>query len=259
MSAPRVAIITCYDEGYAPIADVTLPIMQRYATKHGYGLHIGKYHTDPARLLSYGDRLKIALYNEQYDVHDIICFLDIDVLVMNSEVKIEDVLIKRCASLPSEVYHTSYEGAVVRGTEHRPFLWTYDPNGPCSGFWIARCIPDVHLVLNHIRNACPGAGKVSVREDLGPPHSVTLQLEPHGSSDQMMMRSLMNIPPFSSVLKHCVSGKEAGHCFDFRELGWPEAWDHFGHYEPGDYLLTFPSSPMERRLELLKLNAEKAT
>lgn len=254
---PRVAIITCYDEGYAPIADVTLPIMQRYATKHGYGLHIGKYHTDPRNLFTYGDRLKISLFNEHYDAHDIICFLDIDVLVMNSEIKIEEVLMGHSLTELSKMGRGLLAEAARE--KMRPFLWTYDPNGPCSGFWIARCIPDVHLVLNAVKNRCPEYGKVSVKESLGPPHSVTLQMEPHGSSDQMMMRDLMNIPPFSSVLKHCVSGKEAGHCFSFEELGWPPAWNHLGNYEPGDFLLTFPSSPMERRLELLKLNAEKAT
>ncbi len=104
----KIGILTAFNERYAPIADITLPLMKRYADKHGYALEVGKYHEDATRLETYGDRMKIELYKAHYDEHDILMWLDIDVLVMNSEIRIEE----RLGQLP--------------------FLWTYDINGPCG-------------------------------------------------------------------------------------------------------------------------------
>lgn len=226
----KVALITCLNDRYAAIADVSLPLFQAYAQKHGYAMRVGLYHTDPGKIETYGDRGKIATFNELYPDHDIVCFMDVDVLVMDSERRIEDAL------------------------GERPFLWTYDVNGPCSGFWIAQCIPQVKLVLDAVQTRAQLSGGLIAREDAGPPHTVTLQMEPHGTSDQTTMRSLMHLPPFSGILQHCVSGREAGHTYLYDELGWHH-YHYLGNYEPGSWLLTFPSTPLERRLELMKAHA----
>ncbi len=95
-------------------------------------------------------------------------------------------------------------------------------------------------------------------EDLGPPHRVTLQMEPHGSSDQDEMTRLMSIPPFSKTFRYCVSSKEAGHTFLYDRLGWHD-YKEIGNYAPGDWLLTCPSEPLDERIKLLQEWSEKAT
>lgn len=229
----RTLLITVADRHYAPIGDITFPVMQSYCLRHGYGMEMGLYQTDPTNLITYGDRGKLSLYEKFYNDYDIIMFLDADALVMNHSIKIEDVL------------------------GDRPFLWTYGVDGPCSGFWIARTLPIVHLTLAAIANKAPLVGNVRTREELGPPHKIVLEMEPRGQSDQEVMRSFMNIPPFSEVLGNCVSLKEAGHCFDFEAIGWPEHFNYIGNYEPGDWLLTFPSIPLEKRIKLLRDAAER--
>ena len=221
---------------YAEIGDITLPIMQRYCNRHGYGMEVGLYHTDPNRLGDYGDRGKIDVFNQHHDAHDIIMFLDVDALIMNHDIRIEEVL------------------------SDRNFLWTYHVGGPCSGFWIARTGAPVHLALNVVKNTAPLVGNVRTLSVPGPPAKVVLEMEPTGQSDQEVMRSLMNVPPYDFVFGgyNCASGKEAGHCFDYRAIGWPSAYDYLGHYEPGDWLLTFPSIPLERRIELLRAAALEA-
>ena len=223
----RVAIITAFDAKYAPIADVTLQPMRDYAARHGYGLHVGLYREDPTDLRRYGDRGKIDQFLKLYDTHDIIMWLDVDVLITNQEIKIEDVLGKR------------------------PFIWSFDPNGPCSGFWIARCIPDVAVMFNKVENDAQTSRNVVVRE-LDLPHRVMIQVEPYGTSDQMCMRSLMHIPPYQDVLAYCYRGKKVGHCYDYRVMDWPKSYDYLGHWEPGDWLYTLPSVPLERRRILLE-------
>jgi hypothetical protein len=112
-----------------------------------------------------------------------------------------------------------------------------------------------------VKNRAPLLGNVRPVLVPGPPAKTVLELEPTGQSDQETMVSLMNVPPFSQVFgpQNCVSGKEAGHCFDYSEIGWPPAYNYLGNYEPGDWIITFPASPIERRIELLREYAAKAT
>lgn len=226
----KVAILTAYNAAYKGIAEVTLPVMQRYAQAHGYGLHVGEYKEDPHDLPNYGDRGKIGLYLQHYDAHDILVWLDIDVLITNHETRVEHVL------------------------GDRPFLWTYDANGPCSGFWIARCEPLVAIMFNKVRAEAQLSRGVVVKESWKP-HNIAVEVEPHGTSDQTTMRSLMHLPPYADVLRYCVSGKEAGHCYDYRIVAWPEAYDHLGHWERGDWLYTLPSIELVRRRVLLARKA----
>ena len=204
----KVAVITTWDAKYQPIADVTLPILQAYCERHGYTLHTGPYTTDPANLRDYGDRGTIDLFCQVYDTHDIVMYVDIDAVVMNHDIKIEGVI------------GFNEDVQVQRGEN---FLWTMDPNGPCSGFWIARCTPQVKNALLAVQRLARERGKIMVGEHVGPPHSVVLQMEPRGASDQEIMTQLMNVPPFSWVLggAHCVTGKDAGHCYhDYAYHGW---------------------------------------
>lgn len=224
----KICLFTVSSPEYAEIATITLPVMQKYCQRHGYAMELGAYHTNPNSLVDYGDRSKLRLYDKFFNDYDAMMFLDVDALIMNHDIKIEDVL---CG---------------------RPFLWTYDANGPCSGFWIAQCVQPVRHALITVSNRAPLLGNVRTLEHLGPPHKITLEMEPRGQSDQETMRAMMHEPPFNKVLGHCVSGKEAGHCYDYPEIGWPEEWQYINHYTPGDWIVTFPSLSLERRVELLR-------
>lgn len=234
---PRICLFTMIDKAYERIAEITFPNFAAYCGKHGYKFEVGAYHTDPRKMDTYGDRGKTIVFDKLFNDFDIMMFLDADALVMNSDIRIEDVL------------------------GDRPFLWSHHWNGPCSGFWIARNIPKVYVAITEVRNRAPFLGNVRPIHVEGPPSKTVLEMEPHGQSDQETMRTLMTMPPYDEVFGNgnCVSGKEAGHCFDYRAIGWPALGDYLGHYEPGDWLLTFPSIPLERRIELLREAALRAT
>ncbi len=233
----RCCLITVVNAAYAGIGDITLPNMAAYCQKHGYGMEVGPYRTDPANLLTFGDRGKIVMFDKFYNDFDAIMFLDVDAVITNSDIKIEDVL------------------------GDRPFVWSHHVDGPCSGFWIARTIPIVHLALAAVLNKAPLMGNVKTREELGPPHKVILEMEPRGQSDQEVMRSLMHLPPFDAVFgrQNCLSGKEVSHCLDYRAIGWPEHFDFLGNWEPGDWIYSAPAQPLPKRMELLRIAAEKAS
>lgn len=230
----RVVMITCYNDTYSSLAEVALKNFERYCIRHGYSLFAGNYHTNPSDLKTYGDRGKIDLFNRHYNTFDIVMFLDIDALVMNQEIRIEDVLGKR------------------------PFLWTFDVNGPCSGFWIARCIPEVFLTLNTVKNRAVIGGNVRTVYEPGPPAKTVLEMEPTGQSDQKTMLSMMNEPPYAAVLGHCVAGNDAGHCYPRDVMKWPNEFPNLNDYAPGDWLVTFPSVNLNERVLLMREYAEKA-
>ena len=201
------------------IAMVTTPVMHLYCVRNGYTFlpFKGKFHLDKERdpsLLSYGDRIKIQIYKDLYltNEYDAIAWLDVDCLITNMEKRLEDIL------------------------GDRPFLWTYGPIGPLSGFTIARCIAKTHLFLHCVQHRAA--------EDASP-------LAPGGRSDQDTMRYFMTMPPYREVAENLVSCKEAGHCFIPEMYGWEQyAW--LCGWEQGDFVLTFPSIPIDDRLELLK-------
>lgn len=225
----KCCIITNFNHKYAPIADVTLPLMKLYADKWGYNLEIGLYEEDPAKPLKWGDRGKWALYSSWRKSFDVIMWLDVDVLIMNHDITIEE-------------------------RSRAPFVWSYDHNGPCSGWWIARTTANIEVMASKIRNE-GSVGRSCVTSTQQYPARTVLQFEPNGRSDQDVMRDLMTMPPYSHLLKNCISLKEAGHCFDFRAMDLPREYDYLGNYEPGDWLYTVPSLPLDVRLKLLAAKA----
>lgn len=226
----KVLILTAFNREYAPIADLSLPLMKLYADRHGYSLEIGQYAEDPQRLEDWGDRGKWGMFLAWYGKYDAIMWLDIDTLVMNHNRTVEDML------------------------QRGEFIWSYDVNGPCSGWWIAECNARTRMLASKIRHEALIGREITTRMESNPTRCV-VQYEPYGASDQMTMRRLMTIPPYSDLLANCVSLKEAGHCFDFRALDLPKEYDYLGNYEPGDWLYTVPSLPLERRIPLLARKA----
>jgi hypothetical protein len=191
--------------------------MHAYCQSRGYHLKLyrGRFHLDLDRdpsLLTYGDRLKITLYEELYDDYDLVVWMDVDVLITNPDVTFESII------------------------GERPFLWTYGPNGPLSGFTMARTIPEVHCFLHMVKHRAA--------EDYG-------MFGGGGRSDQDTMRYLGQWPPFKAVAENLVSCKEAGHCMPVEPFGW-ERYRYLVEWEPGDFMFTVPSLPLGERLEMLK-------
>lgn len=229
-----IALITAWDEKYASLGEVARPLIERYCARHGYDAFIGEYHTNPANLQTYGDRLKVEMYNRRYaDGYDMVCWLDIDVIVMNSEIRIEDVVGR---------YQVGYGLAFT--TEPRRFTWSHDSNGPLSGFWIARCVPEVRNFLNQAVQKSLEMTSTIVRIGTEPA-TVTTQFEPYGVSDQTGMRAIMHMPPHRDVAQHCLPGKDVGHCYE-------PGRDPYMDYEPGKWLITFPGLPLDVRLAKMK-------
>ena len=228
----KTVLLVTWNAKYTPIAEVTLPLMRVYTTRHDYelcDLPTG-YHEDPADLLNYGDRGKyghaLGLFAQGYEI---VCFIDVDVCVMNHAKRIEDVL----------------------GIED--FLWSFDPNGPCSGFWIARNTPAVRHLFTKVREKALELGKVMTYEKADP-HGVVLQMEPHGASDQETLKAMLGIPPFSRLLWNCQAAKSVGHCYhDPARYGWHDEYTRgMVAYEPGDWLVTAPSVPLIERAAILR-------
>lgn len=225
----KCCVITSFNAAYSDVYEISMPLMKMYVDRHGYGLEVGLYKEDPNDLLTWGDRGKWALFESWYDKYDAIMWLDIDVLVMNHDITIEE-------------------------RASHPFIWSHDHNGPCSGFWIARCVPEVKMMASKIREEAVH-GRNLIASAKTHPHRTFIQVEPYGRSDQDVMRELMTIPPYAHILKNCLSLKEAGHCFDFRALNAPRYLYPMGNYEPGDWLYTVPSLPLRRRIPLLAAKA----
>lgn len=212
----RVALTTAWNELYQDIADLTTPVMHFYAQKHGYTFlpFKGRFHLDKERdpsLLTYGDRAKIQIYEDNYAMFDLIAWIDVDTLITNPEKRLEDII------------------------GDRPFLWTYGPSGPLSGFTIARTVRETHCFLHMVKHRAA--------EDAGP-------AAPGGRSDQDTMRFLGQFPPYRAVAENIVSCKQAGHCMPVEPYGW-EMYRWLVEWEPGDFLYTVPSIPISERLVML--------
>lgn len=224
--APRVVIFSSFNEKYAPLADIARPNWKAYAEKHGYAVRFypEAYHEDPSRPETYGDKNKFELYYDLRGHADIVMFLDIDSLFMNLDVRVEDVL----------SYPTAEPVLFPSLRWSKPFLWTFDDNGPLSGLWIAGTDGRTE---RHLRYAYERAARQNnVRHGA---------IEPNGISDQDSMRDLMGIPPFKDTFGHCYPAEDVGHCFE-------------SNYAPGKWIIGFPGMPVEEKRKKMLLYANLA-
>lgn len=102
---------------YKEMAAITVPTVEHYCTKHGYG-----FLYDPNVDVRLGDSMKINLFHTlyaggQFSGDDVFCWIDTDALVMNSDVKLQ-----------------SFLGPFL--TRH--VLYGSDVNGLNTGVWFAR-------------------------------------------------------------------------------------------------------------------------
>ncbi len=82
----KIGIFTQYNEPFKPVADITIPVLQDYANRHGYDLHVS---VDPpiARSIVW-DRYKVIADNIRF--YDWVAHFDADVLVTNHHIRLEE-------------------------------------------------------------------------------------------------------------------------------------------------------------------------
>jgi len=226
-SGPRVALFGCWNDAYAPLAEIARPNWAAYCERHGYSLTMypRAFHLDPSRPETFGDKVRFSLYHDLRGYADIVMSLDIDSLFMNMEPKIDDVLVREMR----------IEGFAYKHwppTEPR-FLWTYGDDGPLSGLWIARTddVTEKHLRYAYERAAIEN----NVRHG---------KIEPNGISDQDSMTRLMNTPPFSATF---------GNCYPNTEVGFV----HPDTYKNGDWIVTARGGSLESKLDMMREWAQK--
>lgn len=215
----RIALITAFNELYRPLAEISIPNFQAYCNRHGYDLKVGEYHdraeTQEDRVTR-GDLCKAGMFRQLYNDYDVIMWLDVDSIIMNHDIRIQDKL--RCVCAPP------FPGC-------QPWLWTHNTDGPLSGFWIARTTPLIRKWVERFSFACAYE---------------------YGGGDQYAMEIISQRQPYRFIgdAEHCIPAKQAGHCF-LPEMV-PEELKQFGRYEPGDWIITFPSMDIATRLEYMK-------
>lgn len=114
----NVSIVMAHDAAYTEMGKITAPSVSAYAQKHNYSFYYWPT-IDPAE----GDSCKIRIFREFYASGlfggtDIFMWIDTDALIMNSDVRVEDIVPEMM-----EEYHV---------------LYASDPNGLNTGVWFAR-------------------------------------------------------------------------------------------------------------------------
>ena len=217
----RVAIVSAGSPEYKTLADVTQPTRARYAAKHGYDCYY--FETTRER----GDSCKadcfFALYGKGYDV---MCWMDLDSMVMNSEIKVEDI----CAR---------WFGHDVDGEMISHFLWGWDHAGPNSGVYIVRFTPEGAHWMDR--------SYATMREN--------------GLADETAMEILATTHPFKDYVRTCPG--TVLNSYDYRYYGWDkyplEYQRKLNLYEPGRFILHMPGYPNDVRIPELKRRLAEAT
>jgi hypothetical protein len=86
----KIGVFTLYTPGWQPLADVTLPVMQKYCARHGYDLtvHCGGFG-DRSRLIGLQKTSMALMLLARFDA---LWVVDLDVLVTNHDIKLESFL-----------------------------------------------------------------------------------------------------------------------------------------------------------------------
>ena len=85
----RVLILTLADEKFSDIAEISTPNKKRYAKHHGYGFVCVDELPAPDRSASWN---KIRAIQERLDEFNWIFWTDADSLIMNGDIRIEDII-----------------------------------------------------------------------------------------------------------------------------------------------------------------------
>ncbi len=214
----KVVIGTAHDKNYASLAAITYPSVERYAKKHGYSL---LYDDDVTE--THKDACKIALYNEalstgQFGADDVFVWVDTDALIMNSDVRIEQIVY---GHMPRSVH----------------YLIGCDVNGLNSGVFIARFSPEAHLFLTVATSMSAAMGWADQEGIIQ-----TAVKEPHKSIYKEIPGKVFN----ANLYK--LKGWD-----HFGEYG-----NYVNRYEDGDFILHLAGVGEPERSQLLSFYAELA-
>ena len=115
----RVAVVTAGSPDYEELSAVTSPSKVRYAQKHGYDFFKFQVTKETGDLCKYQAYCQLAKEGK----HDIFFWIDMDALIMNSEVKVEELV-------------------TLEMGKRNHFMWGYDHAGPNSGVYLCRFTPE---------------------------------------------------------------------------------------------------------------------
>jgi len=78
-----------YDEGRAMLGEVSAPLVQAYASKHGYGFVCYRSLFNPQQPASWNKLMAVC---SQMDDCDWIMWLDADIVLMRQDIKLEEIV-----------------------------------------------------------------------------------------------------------------------------------------------------------------------
>lgn len=86
----KIAILTVYDDAYAPVANITCPVIERYCIAHGYTPWVRRRE----KLSSWSETVwqKIPLLRESFEDYDWVMWIDADAMVMNHTIRLERII-----------------------------------------------------------------------------------------------------------------------------------------------------------------------
>ncbi len=207
----NIGVFCYHDAAYKCVADVTMPVLQKYCERHGYGLHISDGKNE--RPLFW--RLVPDLLGGFKDGYDWCVHLNTDTLITNHAIKIESLLDRHM---------------VIAMCLNSAYEWTLN-----DGFLAAKNSIEGRLLLNTIWDMHGTPNSLAGNRD----GAVTCPL----NAIEALHRTNLMANELIRVLE-----QHRCNSFLFTEYGLPE--DTPGHWRPGDFLLHLPARTNARRVEL---------
>lgn len=118
----EIGIVNFFDANYDDVGAISVPNKQQYAKQHGYDYLLSHEAIDPSRPASWN---KLRLMQEHIADYDWLWWNDTDTLIMNMDVRLEDL--------------TNPEFPVIVGSDN----WGIN----CGNFLIQRT-PDIEVILS---------------------------------------------------------------------------------------------------------------
>lgn len=180
----KIKVVMLYDEGRAMLGDISAPLAQAYALKHGYEFVCYRSLFNPKQPASWN---KITAVRSQMDDCDWLLWLDADALLLRDDLKIEDV--------------------VKTFSWNKPLLISLDKWGVCFGvFLIKNCAWSKALfeMLPHLGSIVPAD-----------------PFDTHDTWEQNAIKCLMHFfPDFRSKISFIPEWMICNQDSNF----WPDAW-----------------------------------
>ena len=218
----KIAIVSAGSPDYDELRQVTQPTRDRYAEKHGYHSY---FFDIPANM---GDACKGRVYNELWGKgYDVMCWMDLDSAVMNSDIRIEDII----GDWMEHIVRDAVNGK--RTKAH--FLWSSDHAGPNSGVYIVRFTSEARQWMDR----------------------VYATMQEQGLADETAMEILATTHPFRDRVRVCPG--TVLNSYD-AAMYYGDRYTHeINQYKPGNFIIHYPGYPNSVRIPELKRRIAEAT